>query len=180
MNAQRKHIFVIGLDEEHSANLRQIPDADRFEFHPLLHADEVVYQEEYNLEIDFPFWMKPIKAYSSALGFRIENHAELEDALATVRDRIGGLGDAENDILARLARLDHNSLRTVVALRASPGWAPPLRLGPNAGAFVERGTSLGQTPQTKRPHSSSEAFWFGAPGTIRTCDRLVRSSTNEI
>src|SRR6056297_1130106 len=49
------------------------------------------------------------------------------------------------------------------------------RLGPNAGAFVERGTSLDQTPQTKRPHSSSEAFWFGAPGTIRTCDRLVRS-----
>jgi len=37
------------------------------------------------LGLDFPFWIKPVKAHSSLLGFRIGNRAELEFALAKTR-----------------------------------------------------------------------------------------------
>ncbi|SDL69493.1 ATP-grasp domain-containing protein [Aliiruegeria lutimaris] len=38
--------------------------------------------------LDFPFWLKPIKAHSSILGFRISDMQDLENALAETRDGI--------------------------------------------------------------------------------------------
>ncbi|PLW82259.1 hypothetical protein CWI75_10805 [Kineobactrum sediminis] len=52
--------------------------------------------------IDFPFWLKPIKAYGSALGFRIDNTGELKQALDIVKQKIRRLGDPINDLLSRI------------------------------------------------------------------------------
>ena len=46
--------------------------------------------EKFSLE--FPVWIKPIKGHSSLLGFRLENRADLERALAEMRDHIADLG----------------------------------------------------------------------------------------
>lgn len=42
--------------------------------------------------LDYPIWLKPVKAYSSILGFYIENEEELRKALAEMRDHIRELG----------------------------------------------------------------------------------------
>lgn len=44
------------------------------------------------LRLDFPIWLKPVKGFSSLLGFRIENRNELEQSLAELREHIGELG----------------------------------------------------------------------------------------
>ena len=52
------------------------------------------------LEIDFPIWLKPIKGFSSMLGFRIENRDELRAALNEMREHIGELGKPFDECLA--------------------------------------------------------------------------------
>lgn len=49
--------------------------------------------------IDYPFWLKPIKAASSHLGFRIHNESELRQSLATIRQHITRLAEPFNRIL---------------------------------------------------------------------------------
>ncbi|MEJ2603840.1 MAG: D-alanine--D-alanine ligase [Gammaproteobacteria bacterium] len=51
-------------------------------------ADDPVSQ----LTIEYPFWIKPVKAHSSRLGFRIHNESELRDHLAEIREKIGFFG----------------------------------------------------------------------------------------
>lgn len=187
---RRKNIFVLGYNRNHSGDIRAIPDADKFEFHPLLYAHELVYLKRYSIDekldkartilkdfsdpvdglichwdfpaislaailceefdlkgpsleavtkcshkywsrleqakaapdnvpdfslidpfaddpleslsLDFPFWMKPIKGYSSALGFQIKDENEFRDAIEEVREKIRRIGDPFNDILKRL------------------------------------------------------------------------------
>ncbi|MCK0538414.1 ATP-grasp domain-containing protein [Alcanivorax quisquiliarum] len=55
-----------------------------------------------NIGLPFPFWIKPVKSFSSQLGFRIENTADLEQALAEIRAGIGHLGDAFDQALAHI------------------------------------------------------------------------------
>lgn len=52
MNDQgrRKNVFVLGYDERHGVDILQIPDADRFSFHPLLRSEELVHQKDYAIE----------------------------------------------------------------------------------------------------------------------------------
>lgn len=45
------------------------------------------------LELDFPFWLKPVVAFSSYLGFRIENQQELRQAIETIRKKVGTFGE---------------------------------------------------------------------------------------
>ncbi|MFC6979370.1 ATP-grasp domain-containing protein [Microbulbifer taiwanensis] len=52
------------------------------------------------LTIDYPLWLKPIKAHSSFLGFRIENDGEFLRALEAIRGEIRRYGDAFNQALA--------------------------------------------------------------------------------
>lgn len=54
------------------------------------------------IELDFPFWVKPIKAHSSELGFAIHDERELDDAVTRIRAQIEDLGDAFNQALARV------------------------------------------------------------------------------
>lgn len=47
---RRKNIFVLGLDDMHLENLKAIPYADQCQFHELLHTDDVVHLEKYDIE----------------------------------------------------------------------------------------------------------------------------------
>lgn len=54
------------------------------------------------IDVPFPFWIKPVKAFSSQLGFRIENAEELAQALETIRARLHHFGDAFDQALAHI------------------------------------------------------------------------------
>lgn len=41
-----------------------------------------------DLQLDYPFWLKPTTSFSSYLGFRIENEEQFRGAMATIRDNI--------------------------------------------------------------------------------------------
>ncbi|WP_111641866.1 ATP-grasp domain-containing protein [Marinimicrobium alkaliphilum] len=54
------------------------------------------------ITVAFPFWLKPIKGYSSMLGFHVTNEQEFDDAISKIRRTIGLLGDPFDNILARI------------------------------------------------------------------------------
>jgi biotin carboxylase len=54
------------------------------------------------ITLAYPFWLKPIKAHSSQLGFKIHNADELREALATIRQSIGHFAELFNKLLARV------------------------------------------------------------------------------
>lgn len=54
--------------------------------------------------LPFPFWLKPVVAFSSTLGFRIEGRDDLEEALKRIRAGIGKFAEPF-DILRNRARL---------------------------------------------------------------------------
>ncbi|MEX2374829.1 MAG: D-alanine--D-alanine ligase, partial [Dehalococcoidia bacterium] len=41
------------------------------------------------IEFDYPFWIKPVRAHSSFLGFKIDNDADFEHAMEEARQKIG-------------------------------------------------------------------------------------------
>lgn len=49
--------------------------------------------------LDYPFWLKPVKAFSSQLGFKIENAEQFHEAIEQTRDRIRLFGDPFNEAL---------------------------------------------------------------------------------
>lgn len=54
---------------------------------------------EKQIELPYPFWIKPVKAYASGLGFRIEDAEQLHGALEEIRENIGGIGEPFEDLL---------------------------------------------------------------------------------
>ncbi|KAB7619642.1 ATP-grasp domain-containing protein [Alkalilimnicola sp. S0819] len=64
------------------------------------------------LVLNYPFWLKPVKGFSSQLGFHIESRHQLEEALGRTRAHIATLGRPFNQTLAladlpkRVARVD--------------------------------------------------------------------------
>jgi biotin carboxylase len=54
------------------------------------------------VDLEFPFWVKPVKAHSSNLGFEIHDAEQFAQALEEIRDEIGGIGDAFDQVLHRL------------------------------------------------------------------------------
>jgi hypothetical protein len=55
-----------------------------------------------SIDIAFPFWVKPVKAHSSSLGFEVHDEADFNAALREIRANIGDLGNAFNEVLRRL------------------------------------------------------------------------------
>ncbi|MFP4033746.1 MAG: acetyl-CoA carboxylase biotin carboxylase subunit family protein [Desulfococcaceae bacterium] len=55
------------------------------------------------VDLPFPFWLKPVKAYSSLLGFRVENRGDFDRAMAKVRDGIGRFAEPFNYFLSRVS-----------------------------------------------------------------------------
>lgn len=51
------------------------------------------------VDLAFPFWLKPIKAHSSYLGFKIENRSDFEACLPIIRANIGNFGEGFNAFL---------------------------------------------------------------------------------
>ena len=62
-----------------------------------------------SVRIDYPFWLKPIKAHSSHLGFRIENADQLREVLPVIRAGIGRFGRPFDEVC------DHAALPDEVA-----------------------------------------------------------------
>ncbi|MFA9461021.1 ATP-grasp domain-containing protein [Thiohalorhabdus sp. Cl-TMA] len=54
------------------------------------------------VDLEYPFWIKPVKAWRSQLGFRIRNEAELHEAIGIIRERIGRFSDPFNRLLGLL------------------------------------------------------------------------------
>ncbi|MFC3282159.1 ATP-grasp domain-containing protein [Litchfieldella rifensis] len=52
------------------------------------------------IHIDYPFWIKPVKAHSSHLGFRIDNADQLREALPRIRAGIGRFGRPLDEVTA--------------------------------------------------------------------------------
>ncbi len=52
--------------------------------------------------LDYPFWIKPVKAFSSHLGFKIENDEQFHAAIGEIREGIRQLGDPFNEALGHV------------------------------------------------------------------------------
>ncbi|KNX38709.1 ATP-binding protein [Luteipulveratus halotolerans] len=55
-----------------------------------------------HIDLDFPFWVKPIKAHSSNLGFKVTDAHDLDAAVEQIRAEITGVGDAFDQVLRRV------------------------------------------------------------------------------
>lgn len=55
-----------------------------------------------DIELDYPYWLKPAVSHSSYLGFRIEKDEDLNAALAVIRDKIGHFGKPFQEFLSHL------------------------------------------------------------------------------
>jgi biotin carboxylase len=51
------------------------------------------------IELDYPYWVKPIKAYGSMLGFKIEGPEDFAAAAAEIRAGIGAIGSAFDKLI---------------------------------------------------------------------------------
>lgn len=64
------------------------------------------------IDLDYPFWIKPVKAHSSILGFRIECREDFDRALPQIRNRIGRIAEPFNfifnqaDVPPEIAKID--------------------------------------------------------------------------
>lgn len=59
------------------------------------------------VSIDYPFWIKPVKAHSSHLGFKIRNACDLESHLPEIRQRIGYYGVPFDEYLRHVDVPEH-------------------------------------------------------------------------
>ena len=56
-------------------------------------VDPFAADPEGEINLDYPFWLKPVKSAGSYLGFRIGNRRQLRDTLGVVREHIGRLAE---------------------------------------------------------------------------------------
>lgn len=94
-------VSVLKCEHKYWSRLEQVlhvPDVvpdfcsfDPFSEHPLA-----------GIHLDYPFWIKPVKGFSSQLGFLIRNEEEFQHALGLVREGIGRLGSAFEEVLQRV------------------------------------------------------------------------------
>src|SRR5690606_22362153 len=52
--------------------------------------------------LDYPFWIKPVKGYSSALGFRIDDEDDFDRAISIARSKISRIGNEFNFFLRQV------------------------------------------------------------------------------
>lgn len=52
------------------------------------------------IDLDYPFWLKPVKAYASKLGFKVENEDQFWKAIREVRGSIRQFADPFNYVLS--------------------------------------------------------------------------------
>ncbi|WP_166261299.1 ATP-grasp domain-containing protein [Marinobacter salicampi] len=54
------------------------------------------------IDLEFPFWVKPVKSFSSQLGFLIKSEADFDHAIEKTREGIGRIGSAFDEALAHI------------------------------------------------------------------------------
>jgi hypothetical protein len=54
------------------------------------------------IDLEFPFWVKPVKSHSSQLGYEIGDEAAFTAAIDEIREKIGLVGDAFDEALQRV------------------------------------------------------------------------------
>ncbi|WP_181763972.1 ATP-grasp domain-containing protein [Streptomyces albidus (ex Kaewkla and Franco 2022)] len=52
--------------------------------------------------VNFPMWVKPVKAFSSELAFKVEDAEQFDDAIARIREGVGRIGEAFDYVLSML------------------------------------------------------------------------------
>ncbi|WP_404385412.1 acetyl-CoA carboxylase biotin carboxylase subunit family protein [Caenispirillum salinarum] len=68
------------------------------------------------IKVPYPFWVKPIKGFSSTLGYRIDKAEDFYEVLPTIRKNIRRLGEPFNEILRHadlpddIAKVDGNHM----------------------------------------------------------------------
>ena len=77
------------------ANNRAAPDCCP-DYQPL---DPFTEEPLRDLQMDYPFWLKPTTSFSSYLGFRIETEAQYLEAMASIRENIHVFSDPFDRIL---------------------------------------------------------------------------------
>lgn len=55
-----------------------------------------------SIDLDFPFWVKPVKSHSSQLGFEIRDAETFAQALQEIREEIRNVGDSFDAVLSRV------------------------------------------------------------------------------
>lgn len=78
--------------EQHDVIPDQIPDFTAL--------DPFAENPRSQISLDFPFWLKPIKAFASRLGFKIDDEDKLQDAIRKIRDDIDQFADPFNYVLS--------------------------------------------------------------------------------
>lgn len=59
------------------------------------------------IDLDYPFWIKPFVSHSSYLGFKIEGEEDLRAAQKALQNGIGLFGDPFNEFLEKVKMPDH-------------------------------------------------------------------------
>lgn len=130
------------------------------------------------LDLDFPFWLKPVKGTDSLLGFKIDNRRDFDRAIGRVRGQIEPIARAFNDFLS------HADLPGEVA--AIDGYhciAEELMGGSQCtvSGYVYRGDvrTYGIVDSVNYPNSSS-FFRYQYPSRLSAAvkQRLVEASRN--
>lgn len=86
---------------------------------PFQHVDPFADDPAADIELPYPFWLKPTVAFSSYLGFYVDNDDRLAEALARLRDGIGRFATPFEYFISHVQdrdRLpDYSSGRTCIA-----------------------------------------------------------------
>ena len=67
-------------------------------------------QELSKIPFDYPFWIKPVKAFASQLGFRIHNAPEFQDSIQVIRQGISRFAEPFNYFLKQVSLPDEIAL----------------------------------------------------------------------
>ena len=131
-----------------------------------------------DIGLDFPYWIKPIKAHSSYLGFRINSDPDLQAALPVIRHGISTLGDAFNEFLELVSRPPEiariSGLHCIVEEIISTGRQCTLEGYSWGGEVVVYG--MVDSVRTGRHRSSFFRYQFPSSLPRRATERMVAAA----
>jgi hypothetical protein len=90
---------VVKCEHKYWSRLEQRKVIDEYPAFGLVDPD---HDEDPPDGLDYPMWIKPVKSFSSALAFGVEDRQQFQDALAQIREGIGRIGEPFEVILDKL------------------------------------------------------------------------------
>ena len=131
---------VIACEHKYWSRLEQqkvIKEYPRFAY---LDPDDAASVDQ--LDIRPPYWVKPVKAFSSELAFRIDSHEELRERMGEIRERIGRVAEPFDHVLSLVdlpPEVERVGARACIAEEAATGHQVTVegyRAGPDADPCV--------------------------------------------